>query len=47
MTGINLFYSYSHNDEELRIELEKHLSLFIREVKIDDCHFRKIEAGDE
>ena len=24
---INLFYSYSHNDEALRDELEKHLKL--------------------
>ncbi len=47
MSQIKLFYSYSHKDEELKEELEKHLSLLRREGIIDDWDFRKIEAGKE
>ena len=35
---INLFYSYSHNDEELRDELEKHLSILRRQNIINKWH---------
>lgn len=42
-----LFYSYSHKDEELRIELEKHLALLRREGLIEEWHDRKIGAGRE
>ncbi len=42
-----LFYSYSQNDEEMRIELEKHLSLLQRNGSIEGWHFRKIPPGRE
>ncbi len=44
---LKLFYSYSHNDEEMRIELEKHLTLLQRNGVIDGWHFRKIPPGRE
>lgn len=42
---IEVFYSYSHKDEELRDELEKHLSMLRREGVIQNWHDRKIVAG--
>ena len=42
-----LFYSYSHKDEALRDELEKHLSLLRREGMIEQWHDRRIAAGQE
>lgn len=42
---VNLFFSYSHVDEELRDELEKHLSILKRQGIIDTWHDRRIEAG--
>jgi hypothetical protein len=44
---INLFYSYSHEDEALRDELEKHLKLLQRQHIIDTWHDRKIMSGTE
>ncbi|MCD0460077.1 toll/interleukin-1 receptor domain-containing protein [Roseiconus lacunae] len=44
---ISVFYSYSHADEALRNELEKHLSVLKREGFIDQWHDRQIEAGQE
>ena len=44
---INLFYSYSHADEALRDELEKHLKLLQRQQVIDTWHDRKISNGME
>ncbi len=44
---IELFYSYSHRDETLRDELEKHLSLLKRQGVISAWHDRKILAGEE
>lgn len=44
---MKLFYSYAHEDEPLRQELEKHLSTLRRQRLIDDWHDRKIGAGDE
>ena len=44
-TPIELFYSYSHKDERLRNELEKHLSLLMREGYIATWHDRKIVPG--
>jgi hypothetical protein len=44
---INLFYSFSEEDIHLQIELEKHLSLLMRQGKISGWHFRKITAGKE
>ena len=42
----NLFFSYSHKDEELRNELEVHLSMLKREGLIDAWHDRRIPAGN-
>ena len=44
---VRLFYSYSRKDEELRNELEKHLTLLHRQGLIDAWHDREIDAGDE
>ena len=44
---VQLFYSYSHRDEELRAELEKHLTILRRRGVIRDWHDRKIAAGSE
>src|SRR5690349_11031623 len=46
-TVIEIFYSYSHADEKLRNELEKHLSLLQRKGIISNWHDRKIGAGNE
>lgn len=42
---INLFFSYSHKDEDLRDELDKHLSILKRKNIIDTWHDRRIGAG--
>ena len=42
-----LFYAYSHQDEELRQQLENHLSILRRQGVITDWHDRKIGAGGE
>lgn len=44
---IRLFYSYSHNDEQLRNELETHLKILQRTGRIQEWHDRKFTAGDE
>lgn len=41
----NLFFSYSHKDEELRNELETHLALLKRQGVISSWHDRRITAG--
>lgn len=46
MTEVRVFFSYSHVDEALRDELEKHLSLLKREQLIESWHDRRIDAGD-
>ncbi len=45
--GIEVFFSYSHKDEELRDELEKHLSILKHRELISAWHDRKISAGEE
>jgi len=45
--AIEVFYSYSHKDEELRDELEKHLSILKRQGVITGWHDRRIGAGRE
>lgn len=45
--AIEVFFSYSHKDEKMRDELEKHLSLLKREHVITGWHDRKITAGEE
>ncbi|CUU45923.1 toll/interleukin-1 receptor domain-containing protein [Clostridium beijerinckii] len=42
---IKLFFSYSHKDEELRDELEKHLIMLKRQGVITTWYDRKIDAG--
>ncbi|WP_437282534.1 AAA family ATPase [Sorangium sp. So ce375] len=46
-TPIRLFFSYSHEDEALRDELETHLALLKREGLLQSWHDRRIAAGDE
>ena len=41
------FYSYSHEDEALRDQLAKHLSLLKRQGVIAEWHDRRIGAGEE
>jgi hypothetical protein len=40
-----VFYSYAHEDEELRDELAKHLKLLERQGAISSWHDREIAAG--
>ncbi|MBA2593161.1 MAG: toll/interleukin-1 receptor domain-containing protein [Pseudomonadota bacterium] len=47
MSSIEVFYSYSHKDEALRDELNKHLALLKRQGVIRDWHDRRIAAGTE
>ena len=42
-----VFFSYSHVDESLRDQLEKHLSALKRQGLIDSWHDRRIVAGKE
>lgn len=44
---IDVFFSYAHEDEELRVEMEKHLTILKREGIIRSWHDRDIKAGDE
>jgi hypothetical protein len=44
---ISLFYSYSHNDESLRDELAKHLTILKQAGFIREWHDRQILAGEE
>ncbi len=43
----NLFFSYSHKDEELRNELEVHLTMLKRQGLIRAWHDRRIGAGND
>ena len=45
--GIKVFYAYSHEDEDLRGELGKHLAPLRRGGAIIDWYDRKISAGKE
>jgi formylglycine-generating enzyme required for sulfatase activity len=45
--AVNVFVSYSHEDEPLREELGKHLSSLRRSRAIAEWHDRKIDAGAE
>lgn len=44
---VEIFFSYSHCDEDLRDELEKHLAALKRESIVDTWHDRRIGAGRE
>lgn len=46
-TPVEVFYSYAHEDERLRIALEKHLTLLKRQGVITGWHDRRISAGTE
>ena len=45
--SVKIFYSYAHEDEDLRDELEKHLILLRRQGVITQWHDRQITAGQE
>ncbi|MBE9180462.1 toll/interleukin-1 receptor domain-containing protein [Oculatella sp. LEGE 06141] len=45
--AIEVFFSYSHKDEELRDELATHLSMLKRQGIISAWHDREISAGQE
>ncbi|MCC5598104.1 toll/interleukin-1 receptor domain-containing protein [Nostoc favosum] len=45
--SVELFISYSHRDEELRQQLDKHLASLKRQKVIEAWHDHKIEAGME
>jgi hypothetical protein len=45
--GVEVFISYAHEDEELREQLEKHLSVLRRQGLITTWHDRKIVPGSE
>ncbi len=47
MSKVKLFYSYSHEDEEYRDELKKHLATLQSRGLIDEWHDRRIDAGDD
>lgn len=44
---MNVFFSYSHQDEALREELEAHLAPLRREGRISAWHDRRITAGQD
>lgn len=44
---VELFFSYAHEDENLRNELEKHLSILKHQGVITSWHDRRIGAGRE
>lgn len=46
-TPISVFFSYSHEDEKYRVQLEKRLSILRRNGVINDWHDRKILPGHE
>jgi hypothetical protein len=43
----SLFLSYSHKDEDIRVELEVHLAMLKRQGVIETWDDRRIAAGDE
>lgn len=46
-SSIEIFYAYSHRDEQLRNELEKHLYVLKRTDLITGWHDRRIDPGAE
>lgn len=44
---VKIFFSYSHKDEEMRNELEKHFSIIKRNGLIESWYDRRILAGEE
>ena len=47
MSAIEVFFSYSHNDENLSLELETHLKVLQRQGVIKAWNDRRISAGSE
>src|SRR5215208_2078630 len=47
LESVELFFSYSHKDRDLREELERHLALLKRQGFISVWHDRQITAGSE
>jgi hypothetical protein len=45
--AVEVFFSYSHKDEELRDQLSNHLSTLKRKQFITAWHDRRIGAGSE
>ena len=45
--ALRIFFSYSHDDEEQRNQLEKHLALLKRQGLIEAWHDRRIVAEIE
>ena len=45
--GVEVFLSYSHQDRELRDELDRHLAVLKRSGEISVWHDRQIDAGTE
>src|SRR5690349_3848051 len=45
--GVSVFYSYAQEDEQLREQLQKHLSMLRRQELISEWHDRQIIAGVE
>jgi tetratricopeptide (TPR) repeat protein len=44
--AIEVFYSYAHEDEELRVRLSNHLRILVRQGVISDWWDRKITPGE-
>jgi TIR domain/Effector-associated domain 2 len=44
---IQVFFSYSHKDEDLRDELSTHLAIMKRQHVISEWHDRQLRPGDE
>ncbi len=47
VSSIEIFYSYSHHDEGLRDELNKHLALLKRQNLITGWYDREISSGED
>src|SRR5258706_14260578 len=47
VSSIEIFYSYSHHDESLRDELNKHLALLKRQNLITGWYDREISSGED
>lgn len=46
-SNVRLFYSYAHEDEHLRNDLEKHLMILKRQEYLKDWYDLDISAGNE
>ena len=46
-SGACIFISYAHEDEDLKLELDKHLKVLKRSSKVQVWSDREIASGDE